>query len=143
MNKDQKLLAEKYDRVLLKEEDDRPHYHLILRIEAEKLPESNEECTEVIKELTDVIGMEIVYGPKSVYLGKPGLEGYSAFAVISTSHISLHIWEKTEPPLMQLDVFSCNSFSKKDVIEYLKSKFKIRDIKDIFIDRTRAVKVKD
>jgi S-adenosylmethionine/arginine decarboxylase-like enzyme len=143
MNKDQKLLAEKYDRILLKEEDDQPHYHLILRIEAENLPNTNEECTKVINELTSVIGMEIIYGPKSVYLGKPGFEGYSAFAIISTSHISLHIWEKTEPPLMQLDIFSCNSFSKKDIIDYLESKFDIKEIKDIFIDRTSAVKVRD
>jgi S-adenosylmethionine/arginine decarboxylase-like enzyme len=136
----------KFDRVcqsyIIQEEDERPHYHLILRVEAEQLPNSNDECNEIISELANAIGMKIVYGPKSVKLNTPGTEGYSAFAVITTSHISLHIWEKTEPPLMQLDIFSCNSFSKRDVTDYLEQKFNIREIKDIFIDRTRAIKIK-
>lgn len=127
---------------LTEQEDDRPHYHLILRLEVEDMPDSEEECEKFIKELADTIGMEIVYGPKAVYLGRPGTEGYSAFAVITTSHISVHIWEKTEPPLMQVDIFSCNSFSKKEVMDYLESNFKILNVKDIFIDRTSAVTVK-
>ena len=126
-----------------KASDDRPHHHLILRIEAEKLPNSENECNMLVKELAEEIGMKIVYGPKTKHLTNPETEGYSTFAIITTSHISLHTWNKTDPPIMQIDIFSCNAFSRAKVEKYLRNKFKIKKISDIFIDRTSAIAVKE
>jgi S-adenosylmethionine/arginine decarboxylase-like enzyme len=127
---------------LILEEDERPHYHLIIRLELENMPDSAKELIEFVEELANTIDMEIVYGPKAVHLPYPETEGWSCIAVITSSHISVHTWNKTEPPLMQLDIFSCSGFSKKKVEDFIKNKYNVLKTDDIFIDRTRAIEVK-
>ena len=129
--------------LLIVEEDDRPHYHLILRLELEDIPSTGESLIEFVEELADEIGMKIVYGPKAVHLPYPETEGWSCIAVITSSHISVHTWNKTEPPLMQLDIFSCNGFSRKKVEDYINRKFQVNKMSEIFIDRTSAIKIKE
>ena len=130
--------------ILLSEEDERPHYHLILRLEIDPgMPDTGESLIEFVNELADAIDMKIVYGPKAVHLPYPETEGWSCIAVITSSHISVHTWNKTETPLMQVDIFSCNGFSRKKVEDYINSKFNVNKMSDIFIDRTRAIKVKE
>jgi len=43
---------------------------------------------------------------------------------------------------MQLDIFSCNGFSKKKVEDFLKKNYTVNKLDDIFIDRTSALKLK-
>jgi hypothetical protein len=83
-----------------------------------------------------------VYGPKAVHLPYPETEGWSTFAIITSSHISVHTWDVTEVPLMQIDIFSCNGFSKDKVTKFVENKFKISKLSEIFIDRTSAIEVK-
>ena len=37
----------------------------------------------------------------------PGNRGVTAFAIIETSHIAMHIWDEPNPALVQLDVYTC------------------------------------
>ena len=46
----------------------------------------------------------------------------------------LHSWEKTEPNLVQLDVYSCKDYDKNIVIEEI-NRFKPLSLKYKFIDR--------
>jgi len=130
------------DSRMIVEEDDRPHYHLIMRLELEDMPDSSKDLIEFVEELADTIDMKIVYGPKAIHLPYPETEGWSCIAVITSSHISVHTWNKTDIPLMQLDIFSCNGFSKKKVEDFLKKNYTVNKLDDIFIDRTSALKLK-
>jgi len=125
---------------MIVEEDDRPHYHLIMRLELEDMPDSSKDLIKFVEELADTIDMKIVYGPKAIHLPYPETEGWSCIAVITSSHISVHTWNKTDIPLMQLDIFSCNGFSKKKVEDFLKKNYTVNKLDDIFIDRTSALK---
>jgi S-adenosylmethionine/arginine decarboxylase-like enzyme len=140
VNRDIELLNEAYNRLIV-EDDDRPHYHLIIRLELEEMPDKAEDLTSFVDELANEIGMKIVYGPKAIHLPYPETEGWSCFAIITSSHISVHTWNKSDPPLMQVDIFSCNAFSKKKVIDFVNSTLKVKNIKEVFIDRTSALKV--
>jgi len=78
------------DSRMIVEEDDRPHYHLIMRLELEDMPDSSKDLIEFVEELADTIDMKIVYGPKAIHLPYPETEGWSCIAVITSSHISVH-----------------------------------------------------
>ena len=111
------------------------HKHLLISSEFTKTPFVDTEFTKSwIWDLVKKIDMEILYAPRAVRCDKEGNEGISAFCLITTSHICLHSWEKTEPNLVQLDVYSCKDYDKNIVIEEV-NKFKPLSLKYKFIDR--------
>lgn len=111
------------------------HKHLLISSEFIKTPFNDTEFTKSwIWDLVKKIDMEILYAPRAVRCDKEGNEGVSAFCLITTSHICLHSWEKTDPNLIQLDVYSCKDYDINIVIEEIK-KFKPLSLKYKFIDR--------
>ena len=48
-----------------------------------------------------------------------GNRGITAFAVVETSHIALHIWDEKSPSLVQFDVYSCKDFEPQRVFDHL------------------------
>jgi S-adenosylmethionine/arginine decarboxylase-like enzyme len=48
-----------------------------------------------------------------------GNRGLTAFAIIETSHIAMHIWDEVSPALCQLDVYTCSEMDPNQVLPFL------------------------
>ena len=97
------------------------HRHFIVIATFEDTPFISEKFTnDWIEELVSDIGMEILQKPSSVHCDQKDNEGISSFCLITTSHISLHSWEKSKPNLVQLDVYSCKPFDTQIVLDKLR-----------------------
>jgi S-adenosylmethionine/arginine decarboxylase-like enzyme len=89
------------------------HQHLIINATFNKTPFTEVSFTNSwIRNIVKIIDMEILHDPISVRCDEKNNEGISGFCLITTSHISLHSWEKTDPNLVQLDVYSCKDFDQ-------------------------------
>jgi len=85
---------------------------------------SNEAfLTDLIKKIAKLINMKIIKGPE-VAKGMPLNPGFSVFAIIDFSHISIHTFTKSKE--FCLDVFSCKPFNYKKLEEYIKRVFKLK-----------------
>lgn len=80
--------------------------------------------TCLIKKIAKLIGMKIIKGPVAAK-GIPLNPGFSVFAIIDFSHISIHTF--TDPGEFCLDVFSCRPFNYKKLERYIKKAFKLGD----------------
>lgn len=110
------------------------HKHLIIRAEVENPPLSAETTVNWLKELVEKIGMKIVLGPFAAYVDKPGNEGVTGIVVIETSHCAIHVWDKQEKPLIQLDVYTCSTLTLDVVFEHFQV-FKPTKVEYKFLDR--------
>ena len=59
-------------------------------------------------------------GPYAVYSDMEGNRGLTAATIIETSHVVMHIWDETEPAMVQLDVYTCGPLDPYAVVESLK-----------------------
>lgn len=75
---------------------------------------------EWLARLVEKIGMKIVSGPHVAWAAAPGNTGITACVLIETSHVSLHVWDSDDPPLVQLDVYTCSDLDPNSVLEELK-----------------------
>lgn len=116
------------------------HLHVLLKGTCKKPPLKEEDLNQWFKYLVESVRMKVVAGPTSVYVGDPGNEGLTGTVTLATSHASIHIWEKEDPPKFQFDLYSCSEFTVEEVIECLKS-FDPIDVEWIFIDRNDWFKI--
>lgn len=92
--------------------------------------------TTLMLDLVRVLDMQLIFGPvfKKVKLDPKKLTGdtfqdeggISAFCMIGTSHISVHVW-----PLRQhfsMDVFSCKTFDEKKAKGVIEKFFKADNV---------------
>lgn len=111
------------------------HKHLLINATFDKTPFIDINFTESwIEEIVNLIDMEILFPPKAVRCDEKYNEGISAFCLITTSHISLHSWEKSDPNFIQLDVYSCKKFDI-DIITDAINKFDPLSLGFKFLDR--------
>ena len=82
----------------------------IVRAEIKKPPQSESYFEGWLRDFIESIDMKILMGPFVKYSDMPGNEGLTGGAIIETSHVIMHCWDKVEPPIMQLDVYSCSEF---------------------------------
>jgi S-adenosylmethionine/arginine decarboxylase-like enzyme len=115
---------------------------MILRLKVTNPPKSKRKCNDFIKALIKAIDMNLLCGPHTLYIPTAKNRGFSSVTIIETSHICFHTWDEQDPALIQLDIFSCKKFTKKQVISFLKKKLDIKEIEFIFLDRTNALKVR-
>ena len=95
------------------------HKHIILRIEANN-PPTADELAPWVTNLVDKIGMQILAGPISADITTiPGNCGPTCVCIIETSHIACHVWNESDPALIQLDVYTCGPFDPHAVIEHI------------------------
>ena len=112
------------------------HKHLLIHFTLSDSPFKTSEFTNKwIKNLVNLIDMELLYAPRSVRCDKEDNEGISAFCLITTSHICLHSWDKKSPNLVQLDIYSCKDFDVNSVLKEIK-KFNPLCLKYKFLDRS-------
>lgn len=93
-----------------------PRYHVIFDLDhCRETIQDKVTIDAFIRALVDAIGMRIVGGPLVCEgaLENPGLSG---FAVIDTSHVSVHTFTAYQEAM--IDVFSCKAFDK-DVVRTL------------------------
>ena len=86
--------------------------------------------------------MKAMYGPTASYCKMKGNRGVTAFAIIETSHIAMHIWDEVNPALVQLDVYTCGAFNPNKVFEWLQQ-FDIGRVDWKYIDREHGLQELD
>jgi S-adenosylmethionine/arginine decarboxylase-like enzyme len=112
------------------------HKHLVVRAEVDNPIINKAKATKFLRSLIKKINMKPLYGPTASYCKMEGNKGITAFAIIETSHIAMHIWDESQPALVQLDVYSCSDFDPKTVFEHLES-MKPVHIDYKFLDREK------
>ena len=119
------------------------HKHFIVRAEVKNPPKENDERRLVnwMRYLIQDIDMKLLFGPIARYVDVEGNEGLTAIAMIETSHIAMHIWEKEDPPLLQLDVYTCGPFVPGTVLKALRE-FNPVKIRWKFLDREKDLDFK-
>lgn len=111
------------------------HKQLLVNATFEKTPFTEIKFTENwIHNIVDLINMELLSPAKAVRCDEKYNEGISAFCLITTSHIALHSWEKTNPNFIQLDVYSCKDFDQTIITKEL-NKFNPLSLGCKFLDR--------
>ena len=78
--------------------------------------------------------MKALMGPYVTYCDKKDNEGLSGAAVIETSHIALHVWDKDSPAVLQLDVYTCSDLELDVVFKHLE-RFSPKVVEYHFLDR--------
>ena len=120
------------------------HKHLLLRAEVRKPITDPEMAKDWLTRLVAEIGMVITKsgGPHADYVDKPDNCGIAAFAMIETSHCSVHIWDRQTPPLVQLDVYSCASFEPHKVLKILEEMDPIK-VDGIVVNRAKTIGINE
>lgn len=118
------------------------HLHLLVKANVENPPMSEQLVEKWLTELVSDIEMKICIPPKARYVEVEGNRGVTGVVVIETSHCSIHVWDETNPGLIQMDVYSCSSFSAETVLNKLKE-FGLKKHEYMIIDRNEGFKVID
>jgi S-adenosylmethionine/arginine decarboxylase-like enzyme len=94
------------------------HKHLILRGEVADTPllQDLQFLRNWTESLIEVVGMEILIPPVAAYCDKVRNRGATVLAGLTTSSITLHIWDDADPPVIQFDLYSCAPFVIDDVL---------------------------
>ena len=115
------------------------HKHIIIRAEVSEPITKRNKAIKFLNRIIKAIGMKAMYGPTATYCKMPGNRGVTAFAIIETSHIALHIWDEVNPALVQLDVYSCSDFEPKKVLDILQE-LKPTKVEHKYLDREKGFK---
>lgn len=118
------------------------HKHIVIRAKVKKPPKNVDETSVWFKNLIKHIGMNLLMGPIGTYLDKEGNRGLTMVAIIETSHIAMHVWDESDPALIQLDVYTCGSLNPDDVLDYL-NKFEPVEVKYMVLDREHEIDIKE
>ena len=116
------------------------HKHLLVRAEVKAPIINKNKAIKFLKKLIKSINMKAMYGPTASYCKMKGNRGVTAFAIIETSHIAMHIWDEVNPALVQLDVYSCADMDPNKVIEILNKELETVKIEYKFLDREHDFK---
>ena len=117
------------------------HKHLIVRADIGWCPKEEDlnKISDWIRGLIKKIDMKLLAGPYTTYVNEKGNKGTTSVAIIETSHIALHIWDESNPGLMQLDVYSCADFLPNDVFNQVNLMFKTIKMEYKFLDREKEL----
>ncbi len=116
------------------------HKHIIIRAEVKEPPSDVVLTAQWFKDLVQAIDMKILMGPYVTYLDKEGNRGLTGICVIETSHMAMHVWDESNPGLIELDVYSCKSFNPEIVLSALE-KFKPVKVEHILLDRKETIEL--
>jgi S-adenosylmethionine decarboxylase len=104
--------------------------HLIIDFSSNIL-DNKKTILKAVKEVVRIIDMKILKGP--IILKGKKRPGYTCFAIIEESHISLHTF--TDTNTANIDIFSCRDFDEKKVVDYIKKIFKAKILKAYSLNR--------
>ena len=114
------------------------HKHVIIRAEVLNPPTDETHTSNDVKALIEAIGMKILMGPYAKYCTMKGNRGLTVATIIETSHVIIHVWDETDPALIQLDVYTCGVFDPNIVFDWLK-KYNPTKIDFKYLDRENGL----
>ncbi len=100
----------------------------------EALLNNGEELQKIAHAMIESIGAKVL----EEHIRKFSPIGITYFAVISTSHFSIHTWP--ENGYAAVDLFSCGDFNEDEFVETLKQAFSATDEKTQLIERSEVLK---
>jgi S-adenosylmethionine/arginine decarboxylase-like enzyme len=114
------------------------HKHLVVRAEVKNPPRDEGRIVEWIGDLIRDIGMKVLIGPFAKYLDVVGNRGLTVAAIIETSHVAMHVWDETDPGLLQLDVYTCGPLDTSIIFRYLEQ-FEPVKVEYKYLDREHGL----
>jgi len=111
------------------------HKHLLINAKVKNPMQSEDEAINFLTRLVDKINMKIIKGPFAAYIDKDGNKGLTAIVMIETSHIAFHIWDETDPGLVQFDLYTCGELNLSKAIDEFSNTFNIVSLEYNLFDR--------
>lgn len=111
------------------------HKHLLVNAKVANPINTEEEGIDFLRNLVEKIDMKIIKGPFASYVDKEGNKGLTAIVMIETSHIAFHIWDETDPGLIQFDLYTCGRLELDKVISIFKDTFNVVEFDYVLFDR--------
>jgi len=111
------------------------HKHLLVNAKVKNPINTEEQGIEFLTNLVNKIDMKIIKGPFASYVDKEGNKGLTAIVMIETSHIAFHIWDETDPGLIQFDLYTCGQLELDKVISIFKDTFNVVEFDYVLFDR--------
>jgi len=94
-----------------------------------------------MQDLVKQIDMKIIQGPYTAYVTKQGNRGLTAIVMIETSHIALHVWDETNPGMIQFDLYTCSTLPVDLVIKSLEDNLGLKNYKHMVIEREKGFNI--
>jgi len=111
------------------------HNQLLVNGYSDNPPVDETFISKWMENLVEEIGMKIIKGPFTAYVTKKGNRGLTAIVMIETSHIALHVWDETNPGMIQFDLYTCSTLPVDLVIKSLEDNLGLKDYKHMVIER--------
>lgn len=119
------------------------HKHLLVNAKITKPLQNENEGIEFLRNLVNKIDMKILQGPFATYLDTPENRGLTAIVLIETSHIAFHIWDESDPALLQFDLYTCGPLNHQDVLDVINQQFEPVFLEHVLFDRENGFVVED
>jgi S-adenosylmethionine/arginine decarboxylase-like enzyme len=119
------------------------HKHLLINAKVKNPMASEQEAIDFLITLVDKIDMKIIKGPFASYVDKPGNRGLTAIVMIETSHIAFHIWDETDPGLIQFDLYTCGELDLKETLLTFGDFFEVDTLDYQLFDRENGFVLED
>jgi S-adenosylmethionine/arginine decarboxylase-like enzyme len=117
------------------------HKHLILNAYVNNPINDEESCKKFLLDLTKIVEMDVLIDPVAKYCDIPGNEGVTGTIVITTSHMSIHVWPQEENSYIRMDIYSCKDFDEKKVVDFVDETMNVTAYGTMLIDRNDIVPV--
>lgn len=95
------------------------HIHLLVTAFVTSPPITAQQGEDWLKELVEIIDMQILMDAKAIYCEDLGNEGVTGIVGLTTSHASFHSWHDVEVPFISVDVYSCRVFDTDMVMSHI------------------------
>lgn len=109
------------------------HIHLLVRADVLRPKISENDLRTWFSELVRKVGMQELIPPVAKFCDDPDNLGCTGMVGITTSHSSIHIWEKES--FLQMDLYSCRDFDIDVVLNHIDSCFEVKYADYMLIDR--------
>jgi S-adenosylmethionine/arginine decarboxylase-like enzyme len=114
------------------------HIHMVCSILLQKPTRFTENRIRAwLEHLVEEIDMNVLSGPHVATCYDAGNEGITGIALLTTSHVSIHIWDRATKPYAQFDLYSCKEFDPQVVLEILQE-LDVVEIHYVTLDRNFA-----
>lgn len=114
------------------------HKHILVNARVTNPISTPNEGIDFLLYLVESINMKVIAGPFANYVMAAGNRGLTAMVMIETSHIAFHIWDETEPGLLQFDLYTCGELNSEVVLAALQKRFDIVSLEYRVYDRANG-----
>jgi S-adenosylmethionine/arginine decarboxylase-like enzyme len=115
------------------------HRHMIVTAYCNNCPTSEQAGEAWLRELVDLVDMQILFDAKALYCEDLGNEGVTGVVGLTTSHASFHSWHLADEPFLTMDLYSCRDFDSEAVLEHLRRGFGAYRCHFMVIDRNNGI----